>query len=166
MTNEKKQRKKINPLDVVIILLVLCLVATFAYRLYDGVTTPNLKDDSEFVVYFDCNDYKSLTSYIDDEDGVYLASTGELFGYVCPVNESGAIVNIKSNESGTTTLPVTDYEKVDFSGALKLSAEARAVSSGNYYSLGEMNFTKGSTVEVYTEKAVFTITVTDIVPIQ
>ena len=53
-----------------------------------------------------------------------------------------------------------EYERIDFSGKLRLSEDTNEVSSGNYYSIGEINFSKGSQIEVFTERASFTITVT------
>lgn len=163
--NRKTARRRINPLDVVIILLVLCLIATFAYRLYSGVASPILKDESKLVLSFECDDeYNSMVKYLAEGDAVYLASTGELLGYLYVENEGDALINVMAEpateESAESEEQKNEYVRIDFSGKLRLSEDTNEVSSGNYYSIGEINFSKGSQIEVFTERASFTITVT------
>lgn len=158
---QKKDRRRINPLDVVIILLVLCLIAVFVYRLYEGIATPSFNKNSEFELSFVCEDeYNSMIKYLEDGDAVYLASTGELLGYLYKKNEGDALVSVITNSEDPNS------QLIDFSGKLLLNDDADAVSSGIYYQIGDFKFSKGSKIEVYTERASFTITVSDVKPVE
>lgn len=83
MAKNKKERRRINPFDVVVLLLVLILIATFAYRLYAGVAEDDNSDYIKYVMEFECeNEYNSLLDYLSEGDAVYLSATGELLGYL------------------------------------------------------------------------------------
>ena len=43
-----------------------------------------------------------------------------------------------------------------------MNSETVKVKSGNYYSIGDTNFTVGSVIEVYTDDAIFTLKVAKI----
>ena len=77
--------------------------------------------------------------------------------------------NTDSEAEGAEQITETEevkYNSVIFIGNLKLNAEAEAVSNGNYYTVGDVNIALGTTVDVYTEDAVFTIVITNVSPIQ
>ena len=58
---KKRDRKKLNPFDVVVVLLILCLVGTLGYRVYEGVANPSFQKDSKYVVTFECDEeYNSV----------------------------------------------------------------------------------------------------------
>lgn len=175
---KKRRDKRITALDVVIVLLVIGLIATFAYRVYDGIADPGFKKDSKYTLSFVCNEeYNSLAKYLEDGEAVYIASTGELLGnlYAKKAGEpvitvSGGSVGVTpevgtGDESSTESAEVL-YEKVVLSGNIKLSPDTDVVSAGNYYTVGGINVVGGSIIEVYTEDAVFTLTVASITPIQ
>ena len=78
---KNKKDRKITALDVVIVLLIVGLLATFAYRIYDGVADPDFVEDSKYSVEFVCEgEYNSIAKYLENGEAVYLASTGELLG--------------------------------------------------------------------------------------
>ena len=206
MANDQKKRKGINAFDAVVILLLLCLVATFAYRIFTGFGE---SDDgvagSKYVMEFQCDgEYNSILRYLESGDAVYLASDGKLLGYLYTGSEyeNGAIYEIVGVgaraipgdpteeetemvletvgaedgaveiESGvndgyylpTPSLPAADqfYHVVRLGGQIALNSETVKVKSGNYYSIGDTNFTVGSVIEVYTDDAVFTLKVAKI----
>ena len=164
--NVKKRDKKITALDVVIVLLIIGLLATFAYRVYDGIADPGFKKNSKYTLAFVCNDeYNSIAKYLEDGEAVYIASTGELLGNLY-AKKAGEPVIAVSGGSDDGETDETLYEKVTLSGNLKLNADADAISAGNYYTVGGINIVGGSTIEVYTEDTVFTLTVASITPIQ
>lgn len=183
---KKKDSKKLNPFDVVVVLLILCLVGALGYRVYQGVADPSFQKDSKYVVTFECDEgYNSLVDYLENNEAVYFSANGELFGnlyaekagsdLISVITEADAddteITDTEETEvenSGEESVedPSSAYEKVKFTGKLKLNSDAVFVSGGNYYAIGEMNFNWGSVIEVYTEDAVFTIKVTGISVIQ
>ena len=208
MANNQKQRKGINAFDAVVILLLLCLVATFAYRIFTGFgESEDGVSGSKYVMEFQCDgEYNSILRYLQSGDAVYLASDGKLLGYLYTGSEyeNGAIYEIAgagagartmvietSEEEGalptetvgaedgaveiesgandgyylpTPSLPAADqfYHTVRLGGQLALNSETVKVKSGNYYSIGDTNFTVGSVIEVYTDDAIFTLKVAKI----
>ncbi len=178
---KKRERKKLNPFDVVVVLLILCLVGTLGYRVYEGVANPSFQKDSKYVVTFECDEeYNSVIKYLENNEAVYFSANGELFGNLYAEKSGDDIVSVitdadidDTETTETTDTDVTEvedasdaYKYVKFAGKLKLNADAIFISGGNYYTVGEMNFNKGSVIEVYTEDAVFTIRVTGISVIQ
>lgn len=171
----KAERKRINAFDVVIILLLICLVATFGYRTYVGVTDGSNRNVSEYVIEFEAEGCNSVASYIKQGDAVYLAVNGEVLGYIYIGEEDdhGPVYIIadveteapeeESESTGDDADAVEDgfikYKNVIFGGKIRLGNDTVKVKNGNYYTVGGINVTRGSVIEVYTEKAVFTITV-------
>lgn len=170
----KKRDKKITAFDVVIVLLIIGLLATFGYRVYDGIADPGVNKNSKYVVSFVCDDeYNSVAKYLEDGESVYIASTGELLGTLYAkksgepvITVSGGSADIGNGDEGSDETDVVIYEKVTFSGNLKLNPDAIAVSAGSYYTVGGINIAKGSVIKVYTEDAVFMLKVDSITPIQ
>ncbi len=174
---KKRRDKKITAFDVVIVLLIIGLLATFAYRVYDGIADPGFKKNPQYTLAFVCDEeYNSIARHLEDGEAVYIASTGELLGnlYARKADEPvitviGGSVDVETDgESSdeTVEVPETIYEKVILSGNLMLNADAEAVNVGSYYTVGGINIVNGSVIEVYTEDAVFTLTVASIAPIQ
>ena len=195
VTKAKKEKRRINPFDVVVILLVIILIATFAYRLYDGIADSGNSNDIKYVMEFECeNEYNSLLNYLSEGDAIYLESTGELLGYLYVGDiDDGAIFEIiddiptfaderDGSESESDTESVETFEELEstaeedthtvekelyyhtarIGGYLRLNMNTLRVPSGDYYTVGDVNFAIGSVIEVYTEKTVFTIKVVGI----
>lgn len=175
-----KTRKKINPFDVIIVLLLLCLLGTLAYRVYDGVTVKNSKKDSKYVMTFECEGvYSSLVDsrYLLNNTAVYL-SDGDLLGYIYTGKNGEAQVSIiermTEEASETEDLESVDnateketdtsyvYEKVKIRGKIRLNSRTVKVNNGGYYSVDDMDFAVGSVFEVHTEMAVFTLKVVSV----
>ena len=163
---KKRERKKINAFDVVIILLILCLIATFAYRVYDGIADPTMNKDPKYVVTFNCDDeYISLAKYLENGEAVYFEKNGALLGNLYAENGGAPVMPLAGDpdgEEGATNV----YEKTELSGKLKLNANSVAVAGGNYYTVGDVNVTVGSEIRVFTEDTVFTLRVESINEIQ
>ena len=159
-------------------MLLICLVATFAYRTYVGVTDGSNRNVSEYVIEFEAEDCNSITSYLAQGDAVYLSVNGEVLGYIYIGEEDyhGPVYVITDAE---TEVPEEDsestgdeddavenefnkYKDVKFGGKIRLGNDTVKVKNGNYYTVGGINITRGSVIKVYTEKAVFTITVKNI----
>ena len=165
---EKKSHRRINAFDVMIILLALCLVAALGYRVYKGVSTPDLSENSKYIVEFECEVYNSLANYVEKDDAVYFSKSGDVLGHIymgkgdtAPLMIDGvdAPEETESGEEGELEEEVS-YEKVKARGKMLLNADA--IANGNYFTVGEIGFTVGSEIEVNTSVAVFTITVTGI----
>lgn len=170
VTKEKREHRRINAFDVMIILLALCLVGALGYRVYQGMATPNLVSNSKFIVEFECDEiYNSLADYVENDDVVYLAASGEVLGHIYMTKDDTAALEIITEETEpapdeeTTEAEedVVSYEKVKAHGKLKLNADA-IEADDNYFTVGEIGFTTGSVIEVYTSKATFIIRITGI----
>ena len=193
MANTNKSRKKMNLFDVVVILLVLSLIATMIYRIYSGIEIGSVGADSEYVVEFECDsEYSSLLDYVSKGDSVYFVSNGDLLGYIYASDndEYGAFYEIiddiptyadETADSDSTVAETEEtaseefadyvaskrsYDIVKIGGKIRLSSDAFKVKTGGYYTVGDINITKGSVISVYTENAEFTITVKDITIIE
>lgn len=98
MATNRKERKRANAFDIVIILLLLCLLVTFGYRIYVGIDNDNLgTKEVSYVLKFECEDeYDSLLKYLKEGDAVYFAADGKLLGYLYAGenDENGAIFEI------------------------------------------------------------------------
>ena len=175
MKNANKAKRKINAFDVLVIFLVICLLATFAYRIYEGFSEESNRGDSKFVVYFECvSEYDSLVKYLSDGDAVYYAATGELLGYIHAKDGKPALeiitfgVDEEITETvGTETAETEDesrdsYEKVMLGGEIRLRGDATKKYNADLYTVGSIGITKGSEISVYTEDAEFTLIVLSI----
>ena len=175
---KKKRDKKITALDVVIVLLVIGLLVTLAYRVYDGIADPVFKKNPKYTLSFVCDEeYNSIAKYLENGEAVYIASTGELLGNLYAKKAGEPVITVSggsadatpevgTGDESSTEIPEILYEKAVLSGNLKLSADTDMVSAGSYYTVGGINIVNGSVIEVYTEDAVFTLTVASITPIQ
>lgn len=173
--NQKKSGRGITAFDILVILLVLCLAATVVYRVYTETTNDKAGITSKYMIEFECEDYDSLAKYLEAGESVYLSSNGRLLGELYKGwNETQAIsVEYLDTEATEQTTSETGAEQLEdetgisyriakMTGKLKLNTDVTASKEGNYYSLGEINFSKGSVINVYTEDAEFTITITNI----
>ena len=164
--NESKKRSKIrlNVIDVMIILLVIALIATVGYRIYAGVTEKSSNVSSKYVMTFECDsEYISMIKYLSAGKAVYFEHDGKLLGYLYDANkddETGAVY--VSATDGTASVGTGDYKKNKLCGQLRMNPETVSVKTGGYYAIGERNVTVGSTIEVYTNEASFTLTVKEI----
>jgi hypothetical protein len=165
---------------VLVIFLVICLLATFAYRIYEGFSEESNRGDSKFVVYFECvSEYDSLIKYLSDGDAVYYAATGELLGYIHAKDGKPAVEIITfgiqeeiTETVGTETVDTEtaetedesrdSYEKVMLGGEIRLRGDATKKYNADLYTVGSIGITKGSEISVYTEDAEFTLIVLSI----
>ena len=171
----KKSRRRINALDVVIILLVICLIGTVGYRIYKGVSDPDINKESKYIVEYECDGvYNSVADYIKVGDAVYFASSGELLGSTYLAKGDSSVFEIITDavgeeetetETGEAEEPIA-YEKVKAVGKLKLNADTTYNKTGNIYEIGDISFTEGTVIEVYTQNAVFTLKITSIYAIE
>ncbi len=174
MENSKKNRVKINAFDVFLILLVLCLIATAAFRIYNGVSEDKNSYNSEYILNFTCEgEYNSIIKYVKDGDAVYLQD-GELLGYItfAEGNEGDTPLEIiideenpddeANSEVANDNANTNELSFVRFSGAMTLNGNAKKSQKGNYYIIGEDNITEGAKFTVHTINAEFTITVVSI----
>lgn len=170
---DKKARRRINAFDVMIILLALCLVTALGYRVYRGISTPDVTKDSKYVVEFECNEVpNSIVDYVKNEDAVYFAKNGEILGHI--YLGKGAVSPIELITEGEEVAPEEETDtgelaedffynvKGNACGKLKLNSDAIVSADGKYFTVGDIGFTVGSTIEVYTLNAVFTIKVTGV----
>lgn len=178
----KKAKKRVNPFDVIIVLLVLCLLATFGFRIYNGVATKNDSNVSDYILTFECNGkVNSLGEYLDAGTPVYLSANKEILGYIYEGKDAVKVTVLTEAETEAATEFVTsadveseidtteaetekplEYKKADIEGKIRLSANVNVYSGGVYYSIGDINFAPGSVLKIYTEEATFTVTVKSI----
>ena len=165
--NKGKERKKINPFDIVVILLVVCLLMSVGYRIYAGFADDVGGNVSGYVLEFESESCRSILAYLNSGTAVYLSADGNLLGYFYAEEaDKNGHVYLLTDQSGEDLQSADDgenafseYATVRFGGKIRLSSNAVRVKNGDYFTLGDINLTKGSVIEVYTEKAVFTMTV-------
>ena len=172
MSANRRIKRKINVIDVIIILLVLALIGTGVYKVYSELTKENSSKQGNYVVTFECDsEYRNLVNYLKSGDAVYFSTNGNLMGYLydAPGDDVGAVYEIaKKTDNGLETEEETKvagkvpYSKVKLGGRLKLASSAVKAKGSQYYTVGERNISVGSTLEVYTSKSVFTLTVKSI----
>ena len=168
MSNATKKSRRINVIDIIVILLVLALIATAVFKIYSEITNGASNKQGNYIVTFECDsEYRELMSYLKSGTAVYLVSNGTLIGYLydAPGDELGAVYEIESVEEGAAEAENESsdpYEKIRFGGSLKLASNAVKSKTGNYYTVEDRNISVGTTLNVYTEKAVFTLTVKSI----
>ena len=83
-----QEKKRVNPFDVVVVLLVICLLVSLGYRVYVGIADETNRNVSEYVIEFESKDCKSILSYLSSGTAVYMASNGELLGYLYASEDS------------------------------------------------------------------------------
>ncbi len=160
-------KKRVNVIDVVIIILVMALVATGVYRIYTEVTKNVSSKRSSCTMTFECDvAYDNILNYLNEGDAVYFSSDGTLLGYLYDPSKDdgeGAVYRIAdpvlANSSGETSNTVQSDRNVKIRGTLMLNDDLIKSQNGSYYVLNGNNITIGSTIEVYTEKAVMKLTV-------
>lgn len=159
----KKNKVRLNVIDVLIIILVVALLATVGYRVYTGISSKTYASTGKYVITFECDgEYNSTIKYLSKNEAVYFAGNGELLGRIyLPADKTSAIYEIKP-EKQEDAKKGTSYELIDFGGYILMNNEAVKASSGGYYSIGEMNVSVGSTIDVYTNDTEFTVTVKSI----
>ena len=185
---EKKSNvKRFNVFDIVIILLVIALIATFIYRIYVGVDKISGNSESKYVMTFECDsEYANILKYLKEGDAVYFDFDGVLLGYLYAgeEDEQGAVFEIiddiptlANGDEGNTAGEQADvdgssvdntidysvqknkYQIIKIGGQIRLNSETVKVKNGGYYVIGDINVTEGSVINVYTEVAEFTIIV-------
>lgn len=182
--NENKKKKKLsfNVLDVFVILLVVILILTAVYKITQASSSKANEDNPVYMIEFECTgEYNSLVKYLSDGEEIYLKSTGELLGYlyrsadflgtdaifvIQPENDGEEDNGSQAGEkTGITKDPhgVDIYRQVSYWGKIKLNGNFEKSHTGAYYSLGDLNITVGSVLEVYTDDTLFTLTVKRII---
>ena len=164
MSEKTKKRVRLNVIDVLVIILVIALIATVVYRLYTGIDNKISPASSKYVITFEADDqYNSLTEYLSNGKAVYFASNGQLLGKMyTPSGKSAPACIVEDDAASDQRQNDFTYEKVCIEGYMKMSSEAIKSTSGEHYSIGEINVTVGSRIDVYTNETVFTLTVKSI----
>lgn len=161
----KKTKVKINAFDVFVMLLVLCLIATVAYKVYTSISSDNNTKNSYVTMTFKCDgEYSSILDYLSEGEAVYLES-GEILGYIHknPDNEELFTITEHIGDVAGGTRAVTTkavYEKIQFTGEIKLNGNAVKSQKGTYYTIDDENITVGGKILLHTKNAEFTVTVT------
>lgn len=152
----RKERKRLNVIDVVIILLLVALVGTAGYRIYTEVTSGGAAAQSNIVLTFEAQvEDEGIVSYLKKGNAVYFTTDKTQLGNLYDMNSEdghGPVYVTGKTENG----------KFIVSGSLKLVADARKASGREYYVINGRNISVGSKLDVYTEKAVLKITVKSI----
>lgn len=176
--NKKKRKISFNVLDVLVVLLLIILILTAVYKVSQAASSKANEDNPVYTIEFECDaEYNSLAKYLSDGDEIYLKSTGELLGYlyrsadtigtnaisvIQPESDSG---ESSDSQDGVKTEMQKDrygvdiYRQVSYEGKIKLNGNFEKSRTGAYYSLGDLNITVGSVLEVYTDDTLFTLTV-------
>ena len=166
MGEKTKKKVKLNVIDILIIILVIALIATVVYRVYTGISKKTSPASSKYVITFEIDSqYDSMIGYLKEGKAIYFLENGQLLGNMyTPADKDAPAYAMGGSAFVEDEGEVHDYRKVDVCGYIKMSSEAVRSQSGDYYSIGEINLTVGSCVEVYTNEATFTLIVKSIDP--
>lgn len=166
MENNKKNRVKINAFDIFLVLLVLCLIGTLVFRIYNGISEDKNSYNNEYLLTFKCeSEYDSVIKYVKEGDAVYLRS-GELLGYI-GVREGNQgqypleLIpdSVSDEQSAKADEGVKTLSVVSFTGVIKMNGNAKKAAKGNYYVIGDENIIEGAVFTVHTREAEFTVSV-------
>ncbi len=168
----KRTGKRINVIDIVIILLILALVATGVYKLSSNLAS-NASDGGQgsFVLTFECEgEYSSLLNHLENGEAVYFASDGTLFGYLYDrdIDDARAAVYELTTshpeffEAEEQDESFDGYKIIKIGGQMRLAENTRMAKRGDHYIVEGKNLTRGGTFEVYTDDTVFTLKVISI----
>ena len=152
----RKERKRLNVIDVVIILLLVALVGTAGYRIYSAVAKDESDSQSNIVVTFEAAvEDEGILEYLENGSAVYITTDktqlGNLYDPVAG-DALGAVYKDRVEDSGIITVR----------GTLRLHEDAHKAQDGEYYVINDRNITVGSMLDVYTDPAVLRITVKSI----
>ena len=152
----KKERKRLNVIDVVIILLLVALVGTAGYRIYSAVARDESDSQSNIVVTFEAAvEDEGILEYLENDSAIYITTDktqlGNLYDPVAG-DALGAVYKERVEDSGIITVR----------GTLRLHEDAHKAQGGEYYVINDRNITVGSMLDVYTDTAVLRITVKSI----
>ena len=154
----RKNKKRINAVDVVIILLVLALIATAVYRICDEVTKNISSKQSKCILTFECTvTNEGILDYLKDGEAVYLSKDGTLIGVFYDETADdgkGAVYKVVDGNSENSSSGAFVLR-----GSIKMSADAHKAQGGEYYVINGTNITEGGTLAIYTEKAVLNVVV-------
>ncbi len=183
MKNDNKSDviRRFNVFDLIVILLVIVLIASFVYRIYVGVDKVSDKAVGRYAINFESDsEYNSLLKYVKEGDAVYFEHSGVLLGYLYAGedDENGAIYELiddiptfAEKESTDTAEEAenvelvaagAEYKKIKIAGQIRLNVDTVKIKNAGHYVIGDTNICEGSVINVYTEKARFTLTVKDI----
>lgn len=149
----RKERKGLNVIDVVIILLLVALLGTAGYRIYTEITGNGSGKQSNITVIFEAEvEDEGIVNHLYDGAAVYFTSDNTRLGNLYDGNAEdglGAVYVASRTESGNVIL----------CGTLRLTSQASHAQDGEYYVIDGRNISVGSRISVYTETAVLNITV-------
>lgn len=154
-TVKKKERKRLNVIDVVIILLLVALVGTAGFRIYTEVTSGESSKQSNIVVTFEAEvEDEGIINYLKSGNAVYFTTDKTQLGNLYDGNaedELGAVYKVDGPKG-----------KITVQGTLRLVAEARKAKDGEYYVINGRNINVGSRLDVYTDTTLLKITIKSI----
>lgn len=163
MEKTSKSRRRLNVIDVLIIMLVLALFATVGYRIYAQITENSDSKKSDYVVVFESDkEYRAMIDVLKNNEEVYFCSDGVLMGYLYDDKRDDKALIYEIQNTAEDNVSGGIYEEVSFGGMIALSNRVGTVKGSDYLVIGDRNISVGSRIEVYTETAIFTITVKDI----
>lgn len=154
-TVKKKERKRLNVIDVVIILLLIALVGTAGFRIYTEVSSGGSTRQSNIVVTFEAEiEDEGIINYLKSGNAVYFTTDKTQLGNLYDANsedELGAVYKVAEAKG-----------KITVEGTLRLVAEARKAQNAEYYVINGRNINVGSRLDVYTDTAQLKITIKSI----
>ncbi len=161
----RKNKTRFNVIDVVIVLLVLALIGTAAYRIYGEVTKNTSSKQSNCILTFEyTGTSESILGYLKAGDAVYLSKDGTLLGYLydaTPDDDNGAVYRVTDTEAEGI-----EKTTVKLRGSIKLSVDAHKAQGGGYYVINGTNITEGGKIEIYTENTEMNIQIKSLLDVK
>lgn len=167
-TRSQKSRK-INALDIFIIILVIASVAGIIYRQYTSDLPTKTEGEASYEVHFSVKNISfTVPSYLKTDDKIYF-ETGDFFGNLLNNNDndqdSALVVTpasvVLTDENGNyVSAMYPDGSRVDANGSILCKCVKTA--DGRYLLGGTRYITPGESITVRTELVDLTITITSV----
>lgn len=166
---EKRNSPHFNAVDAMIVILAILAVVGiyFRYNILDFLTAA--KNNEQYVVSFSVENIRYTTpNYINVDDQVYFESDGKLLGIIISESENQGALNITPaselfvDSAGGIVEAFYPNENSRVNAKGRMLCEGRRNSDGGFAVDGKTYVAAGQSIEVYTERVSFVLTVTDI----
>ena len=165
-----KKRSRFGFLDIAIILLIIITIlgTYFRFNLVDTITQTAISKN--YAVSFSVKNIRYTTpNYINVNDKIYLASSGEQLGTI--IEESDEMSNIALSVTPSSEVFIENGKYIEVyypNGESRVDANGRFLCQGAYTDdrglliNGATHITAGQSIEVRTELVTLTINITNI----
>ncbi|MBR6049613.1 MAG: DUF4330 family protein [Clostridia bacterium] len=150
-----KEKKRLNIFDVLIIVVVIACVAAIGVRVY-FTTHAQTDDESAVITYEVYGISEENAAEFAQGKKIYLQSNGAEIGMINTVVRSASRVEAIEDDGSITV--VGDPYLITVTGRMTLYGKT---SEGGFFIGGQTPISLGSSLSVYTDRNMFTLTVVE-----